>query len=101
METEDGMAATLKGRLAAAALLAIAGFGCTVDKKLTATGGSRADGVVELSYEIGGLENARIDWTRADTEALQRCQAWGYQSAEKFGGEKRQCNYMTQYGCNQ
>ena len=86
------------GLIAALAAVAIFGFGCTVDKQLTATGGSRADGIVELSYEIGEYQDARIDWNRAQAEALQRCQAWGYQNAEKFGGEKRQCQDS---GCNQ
>lgn len=75
--------------------------GCTVDKNLSATGGSKSDGIVELSYELGAYEQARIDWSRAQADAVQRCQAWGYQKAEKFGGEKRQCNFPSQYGCNQ
>jgi hypothetical protein len=74
---------------------------CTVDKQLNATGGSRADGVVELSYEIGMLQNARIDWIKADHDAIQRCNAWGYSHAERFGGEKRQCNEPSTGGCAQ
>lgn len=74
---------------------------CTVDKELAATGGSRADGIVELSYEIGEFQTARIDWTRADSDAAQRCNAWGYHKAERFGGERRQCNNFSSYGCNQ
>lgn len=81
--------------------IAILGFGCTVDKQLSATGGSRSDGIVELSYEIGGFQKAQIDWGRAQTDAVARCQAWGYQNAEKFGGEKRQCQMSSEYGCSQ
>lgn len=72
---------------------------CTVDKQLDATGGSRADGIVELSYEIGDLQTARIDWAKADRDAAQRCTAWGYSQAERFGGERRQCNNPSTYGC--
>jgi len=74
---------------------------CTVDKQLSATGGSRADGIVELSYEIGDMQSARIDWDRAQADATARCNAWGYQNAEKFGGEKRQCQSPSSYGCMQ
>jgi hypothetical protein len=74
---------------------------CTVDKQLSATGGSRSDGIVELSYEIGDMQSARIDWNRAQQDATARCAAWGYQNAEKFGGEKRQCQAPSQYGCLQ
>ena len=72
---------------------------CTVDKQLSATGGSRADGIVELSYEIGDMQKARIDWARADQDAVRRCNAWGYSQAERFGGERRQCNNPSTYGC--
>lgn len=74
---------------------------CTVDKQLDATGGSRADGVVELSYEIGMFQSAKIDWAKADQDAAQRCAAWGYSHAERFGGERRQCNEPSNAGCAQ
>lgn len=35
--------------------------GCHVKKQWTATGGSRADGVVRLSYEIGKFEIPQLD----------------------------------------
>lgn len=84
----------------------LAGFlvaACTVDvdKQLSATGGSKADGIVELSYELGQYQNARIDWGRAQTDAVARCQVWNYSNASKFGGEKRQCQAPSEYGCLQ
>jgi hypothetical protein len=39
--------------------------GCAVDKQLAATGGSKADGVVDLSFEIGEFQTAKIDWAKA------------------------------------
>lgn len=75
--------------------------GCAVDKQLAATGGSKADGIVELSFEIGEFQTAKIDWVKAQSDAVQRCAAWGYHNAEKFGGEKRQCQVPSQYGCAQ
>jgi hypothetical protein len=60
-------------------------------KTLQATGGSRADGVVELSYEYDRTEQHHVDWDQAATTARQRCQVWGYAEAVPFGGTKSQC----------
>lgn len=79
----------MKRYMSLVALLVIAG--CTVDRQMTATGGSRADGIVELSYDVGEFQGANIDWGSAQSEADQRCQSWGYKSAQKFGGERRRC----------
>lgn len=81
------------------ALLAFTMAGCTTDRTLQATGGSRADGVVEMSMELGGLERARVDWSHAQAEATLRCQAWGYQFAQKFGGQKEVCQQPGAYMC--
>jgi hypothetical protein len=35
--------------------------GCATKKDLVPTGGSRADGTVNLSYEYGGIEQPQID----------------------------------------
>ena len=63
-----------------------------VKKDWEATGGSRADGTVKLSYEIGALQTAVLDDGRAIQTATNRCKSWGYTSAEAFGGITRQCN---------
>jgi hypothetical protein len=54
-------------------------------------GGSRADGTVELAFDYGQMENVTIDWAPADNEAKQKCKAWGYEAAERFGAVKQQC----------
>lgn len=82
--------------LALAALIC----GCSVNKDLVPTGGSRADGTVDLSFSIGEFQQAQIDWVKADGSARERCAAWGYTSANRFGGEKRQCAQWSQYGCS-
>jgi len=86
-------------------LLLVAGLlvlqGCAVNKTLEATGGSKADGTVQLSFEYGALEKPVIDWVSADATAVKRCQAWGYSKAERFGGVVQQCQYANAYGCNQ
>ena len=76
-----------------ALLLAIAVMtGCTHIKVPVPTGGSRADGTVELSYKLGSLENAQIDWESVQLTAKQRCAGWGYSNAEQFGGQKSICS---------
>jgi YecR-like lipoprotein len=72
---------------------------CAAPKVLQATGGSRADGTVELSYEYGGFERPEPNWGLAQQTATDRCKVWGYKSAEKFGGEKTICQSPSQYGC--
>jgi hypothetical protein len=65
---------------------------CAVTKDWAATGGSRADGVVRLSYEYGEFEQPQASEDQAITIASQRCKTWGYEGAEAFGGVTRQCN---------
>ena len=72
--------------------------GCASIKVPQATGGSRADGIVELSYEYGMFEKPQVQWDQALITARQRCGAWGYQDAEAFGGTTSQCQAYTGYG---
>ncbi|WP_083303965.1 YecR family lipoprotein [Neisseria sp. HMSC068C04] len=64
------------------------------------TGGSKADGIVTLSYEYTMFQQPVIDEAKATQTALQRCQSWGYSSAEKFSGARRQClQFDPTLGC--
>ncbi|MEQ4576016.1 MAG: YecR family lipoprotein [Gammaproteobacteria bacterium] len=75
--------------------------GCATAKNWAATGGSRADATVRLSYEYGALEKPRADEAQARELALARCRAWGYTGAEAFGGAIQQCNLPDGTGgCN-
>jgi hypothetical protein len=65
--------------------------GCATVKTLEATGGSRSDGTVELSYEYGGFETPQVQWQQGLFTARERCAAWGYSDAEAFGGQKETC----------
>ena len=69
--------------------------GCATNITPQATGGSKADGIVNLSYDVEELQKPVIDWEKADAEAVRRCKAWGYKKAEAFGGATRSC---VQYG---
>lgn len=71
---------------------------CATNKSLVPTGGSKADGTVDLSYEFGAFEKPVVDMVSAQRAAKQRCVAWGYSEAEAFGGEKRQCQAFDGYG---
>lgn len=68
---------------------------CATTKQVNwqATGGSRADGSVQLSYQYKeGFVKPYADPVQATSLAKSRCAAWGYQDAQAFGGETRTCN---------
>ncbi|OOF39880.1 hypothetical protein BKK49_07075 [Rodentibacter rarus] len=75
--------------------------GCSVHKDLVATGGSKADGTIELSYAYGGFEVPKISEEQGLELAKKRCSSWGYKNAEKFGGKKQVCTMPTGFGCNE
>jgi len=79
-------------------LVALALAACATEKTLEATGGSKADGVVELSYEYGMFEQPQVDLQSGVATAKARCAAWGYANAEPFGGQKKSCNASDAYG---
>jgi YecR-like lipoprotein len=72
--------------------------GCATTKTLQAVNGSKSDGTVKLAYEYGLFEKPVIDWNLAEITAKQRCKAWGYKKAEKFGGEENKCLSYNGYG---
>lgn len=80
-----------------AALLTVAA--CATAKTYSATGGSRSDGTVRLSYEVGMFEQAVVDEAQGINVARQRCATWGYTGAEAFGGVTNQCTQMGSSGC--
>lgn len=87
------------------ALIALIGAlslsGCATNKTWSATGGSRADATVRLSYEYGPFENPQTNEAEAIELAAARCRTWGYSGAEPFGGVTQQCNMPGGMGgCN-
>ncbi|MGF6095688.1 YecR family lipoprotein [Pseudomonas sp. 18175] len=79
------------------ALLLLAG--CATPKQWEATGGSKSDGMVQLSYEQGQFENGQSNEAQGLTAATGRCQFWGYKGAERSGAEKSVCSTMGQFNC--
>lgn len=72
---------------------------CAVKKELVPTGGSRADGIVRLSYTTKLFESPVIDMRQGISAATARCKLWGYQSAEPFGGSNSVCNQYSMGDC--
>ena len=66
-------------------------------KEFVATGGSRADGVVVLSYEYGMYEEPQEDQEQGAALAASICAGWGYVGANPFG-ETQQCQPVNGYG---
>lgn len=73
--------------------------GCAVAVTPRPVTGSRADGTVVMSYEYGWLSVPEVDWISADREATQRCKAWNYQYAERFGAGIEQCSSYSDGTC--
>lgn len=72
--------------------------GCAVQKQWTATGGSRADGTVDLSYEYGMFQKPRLDEAQGVDLAASSCGGWGYTGAQPFGGTMSRCEAVNGYG---
>ena len=75
--------------------------GCATTKQYGATGGSRSDGTVKLSYQYGQFEKPVVNPQQAVEIARSKCSAWGYDNAEAFGTEVSNCTASNQYGCVQ
>jgi hypothetical protein len=72
-------------------ILAVLVTGCATQKILQASGGSKADGTVMLTYQVGPFEQPVVDYQQALLLAKEKCRAWGYKDAEPFGAEERTC----------
>ena len=84
--------------LCALVLVASCAKAVHVSKTPVPVSGSKADGMVRLSYEETPREIVSPDWTQAADLALQRCQAWGYSRVDEFAGITSQCaDYNAAY----
>jgi hypothetical protein len=72
--------------------------GCAAQKQWADTGGSRADGTVQLEYEYGEFEKPEVDDAQGVELAASRCAAWGYTGSEPFGSGMRKCEAFGGYG---
>lgn len=72
--------------------------GCAVKKDFYSTGGSRADGTVDMAYDFNQFEQPVINQDQARSIAKSKCRVWGYNDAEAFGGRQQICNQFNGYG---
>jgi hypothetical protein len=72
--------------------------GCATPITPAPTGGNRAGGTVDMSFEYSNFQRPVINWDQAKLTAKQRCIAWGYSDADPFGGTRTQCVYANVYG---
>lgn len=68
--------------------------GCAVNKEWGTSGGSKSDGIVELSYTYGAFEKPDVDNKEGLKKAIKTCQVWGYDSAESFDFINTSCQSM-------
>jgi hypothetical protein len=71
---------------------------CNTHKDFYATGGSRADGVIDVAYDFNSLETPVVDKRQAYAIAKSKCSLWGYQDAEPFGGQSQTCQARRGFG---
>lgn len=90
----------MKKYLVCFAITALGITGCATPVNWAATGGSRSDGTVKLSYQYGAFQQPVVNNQQGVDLASQKCQAWGYTNAEPFGGATRVCIDSNQYGCD-
>jgi len=62
------------------ALTMSASSGC-IKKQFGIVGANEADATLVLQYEHG-FEKYTVNWDRAEEDALERCEAWGYSQVE-------------------
>ena len=72
---------------------------CETIKYLSLTDGSKSDGTLKFSYDVGGFEKPVVQWDDAKKKAAERCKAWGYTGAEWLGDGTRKCLAYNEYGC--
>lgn len=72
--------------------------GCATVTQMEATGGSRSDGIVKLSFEYDQFDRIELDQASALQTARQRCAVWGYTDADPFQGVTKQCQGRGFFG---
>lgn len=73
-------------------MVAVMVTGCAPTRKdFYATGGSRADGSIDMAYDFIAGEDIVVDPLQAQSIAGSKCTVWGYERAEAFGGKSENC----------
>lgn len=77
---------------------------CSIKKELSIIDGSKSDGTLTLAAEYDGAFIVKVDLQKAKERAQEKCNAWGYKSAELFdagttqsiGGGRKRIVYKVQ-----
>ena len=72
--------------------------GCATKVTNAATGGSKADGMVEMSYEYGMFATPVVNWKLARRTATRVCRGSGYARSQALGGQIARCTAYITYG---
>ena len=89
-----------KGIIVLLSALILTGCATPVQRNWTATGGSKSDGTIKLSYQHTMYEKPVLNETQALKIAKKRCVSWGFSNVEAFGGVIAQCQQLDPYlGC--
>ena len=97
--TTDTKDVAMKIGLIVALTSAIALVGCVEQRKdIYALDGSRADGLLDVAFQ-GGANYDAGDINKALEIAAQKCKAWGYKGADKFGSRRTVCLASGLFGC--
>ena len=74
---------------------------CHITKELDVVGGSKADAIVEMTYEYHLFQKVTISsWEESQEKATNTCRAWGYTSAKRFETPKKDCIGWGKDGCH-
>ena len=74
--------------------------GCAVTVVPVATGGSRSDGIIKMSYQFSPMTIPQVDLAAAIRNATQYCKNWGYDTAEPFDAGITSCSQPSAFGCD-
>lgn len=89
--------------IASISLLCLTGCAKKVQKDWFATSGSRSDARIKMAYTYNPqFEIPVVRLEQAIEVATQKCQSWGYDRAEAFGGTLSRCTNISysMYGAN-
>ena len=71
---------------------------CSTPKTPVTSGGSKADGLIVMSFESDLFEAPVVDWNTTKKTALKSCQAWGYRKTTAFGAIETRCVSRNGFG---
>lgn len=65
------------------------------------SGGSKADGFVELSYTYNYMQTPIVDEVAGQEKAEAMCRAWSFSAAVALEMVDQKCQYADRYGCSE